>query len=80
MERITTTIEDHTLAAIREIAGPRGVSAFLQAAAEERLARLQILGLLDDLEAQHGAAPASVRRAIAEDAGRVFGIGRRRKR
>ena len=52
MERITTTIDGETLAAIRELAGPRGVSSFLQAAARERLMRLRLLGLLDELVTQ----------------------------
>jgi hypothetical protein len=77
MERITTTMDEQTLAEIREIAGPRGVSAFLQVAATERLARLRLLGMLDELDARHGAPSASVRRSVAKDAGAIF---RRRAR
>ena len=72
MERVTATIDDETLAAIREVAGPRGVSGFLQIAARERLARLRILGLLDELDARHGKPSAAVRRAVAADAQRLF--------
>ena len=76
MERVTTTIDGETLAAIRELAGPRGVSSFLQAAARERLKRLRLLGLLDELDARYGKPTASVMRAVAKDARQVF----RRKR
>jgi len=76
MERITTTIDDETLAEIREIAGPRGVSAFLQAAATERLARLRLLGLLDELDARHGAPSAKIRRDVAKEARAIFRRGR----
>jgi hypothetical protein len=72
MERVTATIDDETLAAIREVAGPRGVSAFLQVAARERLSRLRVLGLLDELDTRHGKPSAAVRRAVASDARRIF--------
>jgi len=72
MERVTTTIDGETLAAIREIAGPRGVSAFLQTAARERLARLRVIGLLDALDARYGKPSAAVSRAVAKDARRLF--------
>ena len=73
MERVTATIDAETLAAIREVAGPRGVSAFLQTAARERIARLRVLGLLDELDARHGEPTRAVRRAVAADAQRLFG-------
>jgi len=50
---------------------------FLQTAARERLARLRLLGLLDELDAKHGAPTAKAKKAIAADAARVF---RRRAR
>lgn len=72
MERVTATLDEETIASIRRAAGPRGVSAFLQAAARERLARLQMLGLLDELDAKHGEPSAAVRRAVDRDARRIF--------
>ena len=72
MERITATIDDRTLAQIRRVAGPRGVSKFLALAAQERLARLELLGLLDELDAKFGKPSASVRSDIARDARGVF--------
>ena len=72
MERVTATIDAHTLTEIRRVAGPRGVSSFLAVAAKERLARLELLGLLDDLDAKHGEPSASLRADVARDARRLF--------
>jgi hypothetical protein len=72
VERVTATIDRETLTAIREIAGPRGVSAFLQAAARERVARLRVLGLLDELDARYGKPGKAVEQSVARRARRVF--------
>lgn len=72
MERVTATIDEHTLAQIRRVAGPRGVSGFLSIAAKERLARLELLNMLDELDAKHGAPSPAVRAEIARDARRIF--------
>jgi len=68
----TATIDPHTLSRIKRIAGPRGVSSFLELAAKERLARLELLDMLDDLDVKHGAPSAAVRTEIARDARRMF--------
>jgi hypothetical protein len=60
------------VAVAKDVAGPRGVSSFLNEAARERLARLELRGLLDELDAKHGAAPAAVRAENARDARRIF--------
>lgn len=73
MERVTATIDEETMAAIRRVAGPRGVSGFLQTAAKERLGRLAVLKLLDDLDAKHGAPSPAVRADVASKARRLFG-------
>jgi hypothetical protein len=72
MERVTATLDEETLAKIRHVAGPRGVSSFLNVAARERLARLELRAMLDELDAKHGAAPPLVRAEIAREARRVF--------
>jgi hypothetical protein len=72
MERVTATIDERTLAQIRRVAGRRGVSGFLATAAKERLARLELLGLLDELDTKHGAPSASVRTEVQRDARRIF--------
>jgi hypothetical protein len=40
VERVTITLDKRTLAAIRRLAGPRGMSRFVAIAAKERLAQL----------------------------------------
>lgn len=70
---MTATIDARTLARIKRIAGPRGVSKFLADAANDRLARLEMLGLLDELDAKFGTPPAPVRAAVGRDARRIFG-------
>jgi len=72
MERVTATLDEETMKKIRHVAGPRGVSSFLTIAARERLARLELRGLLDELDAKHGAAPSAVRAEIARDAKSIF--------
>lgn len=72
MERVTATIDGTTLSQIRRVAGPRGVSSFLATAAKERLARLELLGMLDDLDRRFGPPSAAVRREVARDARRIF--------
>jgi hypothetical protein len=52
--------------------GPRGVSRFLSIAARERLARLELLGLLDQLDAKHGPPNRAVVAEVDRDARRTF--------
>jgi len=72
MERVTATFDQATLRAIRKVAGRRGVSRFLQLAARERLARLEVLALLDDLDGKYGPVPDEVTDEVAADAARIF--------
>ena len=71
-ERVTATLDRAMLAKIRRIAGPRGVSSFLDTAARERLARLELLGLLDELDERHGKPSKALRAEVAKDARRIF--------
>ena len=72
MERVTATFDQATLRAIRKVAGKRGVSRFLQEAARERLARLEVLALLDGMDAKYGQVPDEVMNEVAADAARIF--------
>ncbi len=72
VQRVTATFDEETLTAIRQVAGPRGVSKFLQEAARHRLSQLRLLGLLDELDAKHGPVSDAVRRGVAKDARRIF--------
>ena len=78
MERVTATMDKEMLRAIRKVAGRRGVSAFLQVAARERLARLQMLELVDELDAKYGAPSPAVIAEVDSDARRIFRPQRRR--
>jgi hypothetical protein len=75
VERVTVTIDEKTMARIRRIAGNRGVSRFLASAARDRLARVEILALLDELDAKHGAASEAERARIDRDMRKIFGTG-----
>jgi hypothetical protein len=72
MERVTATLDKETLEQIRRVAGPRGVSSFLNRAAQERLARLELLGLLDELDAKHGPVPPEMTAEVARKAKRIL--------
>ncbi|MGA3122479.1 MAG: hypothetical protein ABSF69_17075 [Polyangiaceae bacterium] len=72
MGRVTATLDEQTPAKIRHVTGPRRVSSFLNEAARERLACLELRGLLDELDAKRGAAPTAVRAEIARDARRIL--------
>jgi hypothetical protein len=72
MERVTATLEAETLKRIRRVAGPRGVSRFLSIAARERLARLELLGLLDDLDVKHGPPDQALVTEVNRDARKIF--------
>ncbi|MEW5853022.1 MAG: hypothetical protein AB2A00_29835 [Myxococcota bacterium] len=72
MERVTATFDRETLDAIKEVAGPRGRSAFLQAAAKEHLARTRLLRVLDELDAECGKASPAVEARVKATARRVF--------
>lgn len=74
MERITTTIDAETLREIRKLAGKRGVSRFLQEAAKERLARIRILALLDELDIKHGEPSPALEAEIDADMRDIFGF------
>jgi len=73
MDRVTATIDRETLREIRRIAGKRGVSSFLQAAAEERLARLKQLALLDELDRRYGAPSSALKKEVDAQARWIFG-------
>lgn len=72
MERVTATLASETVRRIRRVVGPRGVSRFLDLAARERLARLELLGLLDDLDDRHGRVDPAITAEVDRDARRIF--------
>ncbi len=60
-EKVTLTLEAATLASLRTLVGPRSLSAAVEAAVAERVARLQHLAAVDtwlaELERAHGPVP-----------------------
>lgn len=48
MARTHVVLDDDVLAAVDEVAGERGRSAFLETAAREKLARLELLRALEE--------------------------------
>lgn len=48
MARTHVVLDDEVLAAVDEVAGARGRSTFLEAAAREKLARLELLRALEE--------------------------------
>ncbi len=72
MERVTATFDKKTLKAIRSVAGPRGVSRFLQEAARRHLAQLRMTEILDELDDKYGKPSDELRAEIDADARRIF--------
>jgi len=60
-EKVTLTLDAETLAALRRLVGPRSLSAAVEAAVAERVARLQHLAAVDEwlaeLDRAHGPVP-----------------------
>ncbi|MDR1189016.1 MAG: hypothetical protein LBK95_16465 [Bifidobacteriaceae bacterium] len=67
---ITVTLNQGTLAAAREIAGPRGTSALIERALERELRRLALRQFIEDYEREAGPIPpeavAAQRSRLAE--------------
>jgi len=60
-EKVTLTLDAETLAALRRLVGPRSLSAAVEAAVAERVARLQHLAAVDEwlaeLDRANGPVP-----------------------
>jgi hypothetical protein len=61
-EKVTLTLDSATLAGLRKLVGSRSVSAEVERAVSERVAKLKHLAAVDDLlhelEEAHGPVPA----------------------
>lgn len=59
-EKVSLTLDRKMLRLAREAVGPRGLSAYIDAALRLKLQQDRLRGLLDDLESKHGPVPNSV--------------------
>lgn len=65
--KVSTTLDSELVEQVRSRVGPRRISAFVNQALEEKLQRIRVLELLDELEAENGPATEDdVKRAAAE--------------
>lgn len=65
-EKLSVTVDAEVVSRVRELAGRRGVSAFVDRALQHEVARADLRSLLDELEAAVGPAdPAMVAEAEA---------------
>ena len=72
-QRVTVTLEGDALELVKEIAGPRGVSAFVDDAVYRRLQELSIRSLLDDMDRECGPFPEEIMEEVSKEFDRVFG-------
>ena len=73
MEKVSATLESEILDEIRRRVGPRKVSAFLNAAARQKLQQARIQEYLVELYAEHGAPNEATRREAAKRIDKVLG-------
>lgn len=71
-QRVTVTLESETLELVKQIAGPRGVSAFVDDAVFQRLQQLSIRSLLDEMDEQCGPIPDDVLAEVREEFEAIF--------
>lgn len=65
-EKLSVTVDAEVASRVKELAGHRGVSAFVDRALQHEVARADLRSLLDELEAEVGPAdPAMVAEAEA---------------
>lgn len=71
-EKISATLDRDVVDQIRKAVGPRQLSAFLTAAAKEKLQRSRILAYLDELDATKGDGGPRARRLASRRIARVI--------
>ena len=62
--KISVTLEAETEAELRRVAGPRGVSAFVNEAVRQQLQAARLRQMVDEMEAESGPIPEDVRREV----------------
>lgn len=62
--KISVTLEPTVAEELRQIAGPRGQSAFVNEAVRQQLQSLRVRKLLDEMEGESGSVPDTIRREV----------------
>ena len=62
--KISVTLDPKVAAELRAVAGPRGVSAYVNEAVRQQLQAHRLQHLLDDLDAQFGPISEAVAREV----------------
>jgi hypothetical protein len=71
-QKVSATLDDDIVDEIRKTVGPRGFSRFLSEAARDRLQRMRILALLDEMDAKQGPPDARARKLAEKRIARVL--------
>ena len=71
-QKVSATLDDEVVEEIRKTVGARGFSRFLSEAARDRLQRMRILALLDEMDAKHGPPHARAKRDAQRRLARVL--------
>ena len=78
MERITISLDKDLLKAIKRVAGARGVSKFMAAAAEKELGLTELYEWFEEMEKKYGRSSQAELDAIDRDMRKIFGMPPRR--
>ncbi len=62
--KISVTLEPHVADELRAIAGPQGLSSFVNEAVRQQLQARRLRKMLDDMEQESGPIPADVRHEV----------------
>lgn len=62
--KVSITLEAEVAAELDTVAGPRGRSAFVNAAVRQRLQAIRVRTLLDEIDRESGPVPEDVQRSV----------------
>ena len=78
--KLSVTLERGLVQELRRRVGPRGLSPFVNQAVADKIQRIRILEVLDEIEADSGAPSAEDRKCVAAELERLSRVKTRRKR
>lgn len=62
--RISVTLDADVADELRRVAGPRGLSAFVNDAIERRLQAVRLQAMLDEMDRESGPVPEHIQRGV----------------